>query len=76
MAELLIPLFFAIGFAFGLLTYPHRHLFGEGRPDRNADLSNGLQGRTFWVVLCTALWPLQIVGGLHGLWRVHEARRR
>lgn len=76
MAHLFIPLFFAAGFGFGLLTYRHRHLFGEGPPDRNADLANGLHGRLFWVVLCTALWPLMIVGGLHGLWRVHAARRR
>ena len=70
-----IALFLAVGFVFGLLTYRHRHLFGEGHPDRHADPSNGLQGRAFWVAVCTFLWPLQLVGGLHGLWRVRSARR-
>jgi hypothetical protein len=76
MADLLIPIFLATGFVFGLVTYPYRHLFGEGPPDpRHADLADGLKGRTFWVTLCTFLWPLQVVGGLHGLWRVYSARR-
>jgi hypothetical protein len=76
MADLLIPAFLATGLLFGLATYRHRHLFGEGPPDpAHADLADGLKGRTFWVVLCTFLWPLQLVGGLHGLWRVRAARR-
>lgn len=75
MAELLIPHFLATGFVFGLVTYRFRHLFGEGRPDRHRDPVDGLQGRVFWVTVCTFLWPLQLVGGLHGLWRVWSARR-
>ena len=76
MADLLIPSFLAAGFVFGLATYRHRHLFGEGPPDRaHADPADGPKGRAFWVVLCTFLWPLQLVGGLHGLWRVYSARR-
>jgi hypothetical protein len=76
MADLLIPAFLATGLLFGLATYRHRHLFGEGPPDpAHADLADGLKGRTFWVVLCIFLWPLQVVGGLHGLWRVRAARR-
>jgi hypothetical protein len=76
VSDLAIPLFLATGFVFGLATYPWRHLFGEGPPDRRtADPSDGLKGRAFWVVVCTFLWPLQLVGGLHGLWRVYSARR-
>lgn len=75
MAEFAIPLFLASGALFGLLSYPHRHLFGEGHPNAHADPANGLKGRLFWVVVCTFLWPLQLVGGLHGLWRVHASRR-
>jgi hypothetical protein len=71
-----IPLFLAAGAVFGWLTYPHRHLFGEGPPDpRRPDLTDGLKGRAFWVVVCTFLWPLQVVSGLHGLWRMRAARR-
>ena len=75
MADLAIPLFLAAGFLFGLLTYSRRHLFGEGHPDAYADPVDGLKGRVFWVAVCTFLWPLQLVGGLHGLWRVRAARR-
>jgi len=76
MQSLAIPLFLAAGLVFGLLTYRHRYLFGEGRPDPGRpDLSNGLKGRAFWVTVCTFLWPLQVVSGLHGLWRMRVARR-
>ena len=75
MADLLIPAFLATGLLFGLATYRHRHLFGEGHPDRHVDLQDGLRGRAFWVTVCTFLWPRQLVGGLHGLWRVYSARR-
>jgi hypothetical protein len=73
---LAITLFLGAGFVFGLLTYRHRHLFGEGPPDPSRpDLTDGLKGRAFWVTVCTFLWPLQLVSGLHGLWRVRAARR-
>ena len=76
MSHYTIVLFLVVGFVFGLLTYSRRHLFGEGPPDRYADPSNGLKGRLFWVTVCTFLWPLQLVGGLHGLWRVYSSARR
>jgi hypothetical protein len=75
MADLLIPLFLAAGLVFGLLTYRHRHLFGEGPPERHADAGDGLNGRLFWALVATFLWPILLVGGLHGLWRVYSARR-
>jgi hypothetical protein len=71
-----IALFVSVGFIFGQLTYTRRHLFGEGPPDQYADPEGGLSGRLFWVTICTLLWPVQIVGGLHGLWRVRAAARR
>lgn len=76
MAEYAIALFLAAGFVFGLLTYSRRHLFGEGPPEQHADPEGGLKGPVFWVAICTLLWPLQIVSGLHGLWRVYSATRR
>jgi len=75
MADLLIPLFIATVFVFGVVTYPYRHLCGEGPPDQYVDPSDGLKGRWFWVTMCTLLWPVQLVGGLHGLWRVYKARK-
>ena len=76
MSELVIVLFLAVGVVFGLATYSRRHLFGEGPPDQYADAADGLKGRLFWVTVCTFLWPLQLVSGLHGLWRVYSAARR
>jgi hypothetical protein len=75
MPELMIVLFLATGFVFGQVTYTRRHLFGEGHPDGYADPQDGLKGRLFWVTVCTFLWPLQLVSGLHGLWRVRASRR-
>jgi hypothetical protein len=76
MTELSIALFLAAGFVFGLLTYSRRHLFGEGPPQPVVDRQEGLSGLLFWVAICTFLWPIQVVGGLHGLWRVYAATRR
>jgi len=75
MSDLVIALFLVTGLVFGLLTYSRRHLFGEGHPDRYADPQDGLNGRLFWITVCTFLWPLQLVSGLHGLWRVRSSRR-
>jgi hypothetical protein len=76
MSEVLIVLYLAAGLVFGLLTYSRRHLFGEGPPDQYVDPKDGLQGPLFWVTICIFLWPVQIVSGLHGLWRVYAATRR
>jgi hypothetical protein len=76
MTELSIALFLAAGFVFGLLTHSRRHLFGEGPPAPVADRQDGLSSLLVWVAICTFLWPIQVVGGLHGLWRVYAATRR
>lgn len=75
MADLLIPSFLAAGFVFGLFTYPHRHMFGEGPPQRQAGQQDRLKGRLLWAAVTTFLWPILLVGGLHGLWRIYSARR-
>jgi hypothetical protein len=76
MSEYWIALFPVAGFVFGLLTYSRRHLFGEGPPDPQVDSEDGIKGPLFWVTICTFLWPVLIVGGLHGLWRVYASARR
>lgn len=75
MPDLPIVLFPLAGLVFGLLTYSRRHLFGEGPPEQYTDPQDGFNSRLFWVSICTFLWPIQLVGGLHGLWRVYRARR-
>jgi hypothetical protein len=75
MAHIVIPSFLVVGLLFGLLTYPHRHLFGEGPPQQHVDPQGGLGGRLYWAAVGTFLWPILIVSGLHGLYRVYSARR-
>lgn len=78
--NLTIGLFIAIGALFGLMTFSHRHLFSEGstRPT-DPGAARGLDGRTMWVALCAALWPLLVVSGVFGWWyrraRAVRARR-
>ncbi len=75
MAHVVIPAFLVVGLLFGLITYPHRHLFGEGPPQQHVDPQDGLGGRLFWAAVATFLWPILIVSGLHGLYRMYSARR-
>jgi hypothetical protein len=75
MAHIVIPSFLVFGLIFGLFTYPHRHLFGEGPPQTPADDKGGPGARLYWALVATFLWPILIVSGLHGLYRVYSARR-
>jgi hypothetical protein len=75
MAHIVIPAFLVFGLIFGLFTYPHRHLFGEGPPQAPAGDKGGLGARLHWALVATFLWPILVVSGLHGLYRVRAARR-
>ncbi len=67
--------FLVFGACFGLATFTRRHLFSEGPTTRveakPGDLANG---RVMWVLICTFLWPVMALTGLHSLWLL--ARRR
>lgn len=70
-----IVLFLALGACFGLVTYSNRHLFSEG-PTRRGEQgrSDPMNGRIMWVLICTFLWPIMALTGLHSWWVL--ARRR
>lgn len=72
-----IVLFLVFGAAFGLATYPWRHLFSEGPTKRPAPgARNAMDGRLMWVAVCTPLWPVMALTGLHSLWRLARVARR
>ena len=64
-----IVLFLLLGTWFGLCTFSHRHLFSEGpkkieEPVQGWDFSN----RLMWMMICTFLWPIMVLTGLHSVW--------
>ena len=64
-----IVLFLLLGTCFGLCTFSHRHLFSEGpkkieEPVKGWDFSN----RLMWMMICTFLWPIMVLTGLHSVW--------
>ena len=72
-----VLLYWAIGLAFGLASYSNRHLFGEGpSPKANADPQGGLKGRSYWVAMCSCLWPVMLLSAVIVLWRLLLSRRR
>ena len=77
-----IVLFLLFGAGFGLATFSHRHLFSEGPTQRDdAASSQGLKARLSWTLLCTCLWPVMVLTGLHSWWilsrrRALQARER
>lgn len=71
----LIVLFLAFGLLFGLATYSRRHLFSEGPATRDRTATaNTFRDRLGWVLICSSLWPLLALAGLHSAWLL--ARRR
>ena len=73
--NLAIVVFFVLGFCFSLATYSSRHLFSEGPTQRNDESKTDLMnGRLMWTLICTVLWPLMVLTGLHSWWIL--ARRR
>jgi hypothetical protein len=77
-----IVLFLLFGACFGLATFSNRHLFSEG-PTRRDDesASHGLKARLGWTLICTCLWPVMALTGLHTWWllsrrRATQARER
>ncbi len=70
-----IVLFLVFGALFGLATHSRRHLFSEGPTSRaEPGAKDPLGGRLMWTLICTCLWPLMVLTGLHTAWLL--ARRR
>lgn len=68
--NLFIIAFLVFGVLFGVATGRLQHLFSEGSTGRDK------QGnRVLWVMICSFLWPLMALNGLHSWWRLSRARR-
>lgn len=70
-----ILIFLLFGAVFGLASFSHRHLFSEG-PTRRDDAEGppGLKARLGWALLCSALWPVMLLTGLHSWWVLSRRR--
>lgn len=67
--NLFIITFLAFGALFGLATGRHQHYFSEGSTGRDKQGS-----RVLWVLICSFLWPLMALTGLHTWWRLTRAK--
>jgi hypothetical protein len=75
-AYIFICLFLIFGACFGFATYSKRHLFSEG--PHKADDSHQtalLEGRIFWIVLCTLLWPIMVITGINTAWILFKRKK-
>lgn len=70
-----IAVYLLFGALFGLVTFSNRHLFSEGPATRDESGTAGLlRARLGWALLCSTLWPVMLLAGLHSAWLL--ARRR
>ena len=73
---ILIPLYLFLGVCFGFATFSHRHLFSEG-PDKEskAEQASVLEGRVFWIMICTWLWPIMVLTGLNSAYILAKRKK-
>lgn len=70
-----IVLYLLFGAGFGLATFSKRHLFSEGPTQQeDAASAHGLKPRLFWALICTCLWPLMLLTGVHSWWILSRRR--
>ena len=72
-----IAFFLITGAFFGAATFPNRHLFSEGphAPEATAHPPS-LASRTFWVMVCTFLWPIMLLTGVNTAWILAKRKRQ
>ena len=68
--NLFILAFIVVGIVFGLATAGQQQRFNEGRCEGAGQGHRGL-----WVLLCSLLWPLMLLAGLHNGLRLVLSRR-
>jgi hypothetical protein len=68
--NLFILAFIVVGIVFGLATANHQQRFNEGRCEGAQQGHRGL-----WVLLCSLLWPLMLLAGVHNGVKLVLARR-
>ena len=64
--QMVIALYLFLGICFGFTTFSNRHLFSEGPDKENkSEQTSVLEGRTFWIMICTWLWPIMVFTGIN-----------
>ena len=72
-----IGLYLFFGACFGFLTYSQRHLFSEGpRKAINPDQTSPLEGRVFWIMVCTFLWPIMVITRINTAWVLFKRKKQ
>lgn len=67
--------YLVLGFCFGLVTFSHRYLFSEGPHKAESPApTSWLEGRVFWVMICTWLWPILLLTGINSAWILAKRR--
>ncbi|MCM0045763.1 MAG: hypothetical protein NBV65_14195 [Burkholderiaceae bacterium] len=70
-----IWLFLLAGAGFGIISFPVKHWFSEGPCSAGAS-DNLLDGRLFWTMVCTFLWPIMLLTGLNSARILMKRRAR
>jgi hypothetical protein len=72
-----ICLYLIFGASFGFATYSKRHLFSEGpHKAKDSDQISPLEGRIFWIMLCTLLWPIMVLTGINTAWILFKRKKQ
>jgi hypothetical protein len=72
-----ICLFLIFGASFGFATYSKRHLFSEGpQKAKDSDQTSPLDGRIFWIMVCTPLWPIMVITGINTAWIIYKRKQK
>ena len=70
-----ITFFLIFGACFGLLTFSRRHFFSEGPKAKDETREgNTVVSRLMWMLICTFLWPIMIITGVHTVWILHKRK--
>lgn len=68
--------FLVFGACFGFFSFAHRHLFSEGpTQSQAAQEATVLDGKAFWILLCSFLWPVMLFTGMNTAWVLFKRRR-
>lgn len=72
-----ICLFLIFGACFGFATYSQRHLYSEGpRKAVESDQNSPLEGRIFWIMVCTFLWPIMVITRINTAWVLYKRKKQ
>jgi hypothetical protein len=57
------------------LTFTNRCL-AKDRKSQRVQITSPLEGRVFWVLICTWLWPIMVITGLNTAWVLSKRKKQ